>query len=207
MQRRFRRCGPHHHFGLPDLISGCVERGTLPRLYTTPMPLRTLIPASQIQARVSEIGRSIDVDYPDGILVLVCILKGASVFCADLARSITRDVFVDFMGISSYGSEKTSSGQVQLRKDLDFPIEGAHVLIVEDIVDSGVTLDYLTRVLAERRPLSLSIAAFLDKPERRQRPIQVKYVGFTIPDEFVVGYGLDHAERYRNLPDICILDE
>jgi hypoxanthine phosphoribosyltransferase len=125
---------------------------------------------------------------------------------ADLARSLHRDAFVDFMGISSYGKGKTTSGEVKVTKDLDFSVEGADLLIVEDIVDSGVTLTYLIHLLEQRKPRSIRIAALLDKPDRRQRPVQVAYVGFRIPDEFVVGYGLDHAERYRNLRDICILD-
>jgi hypoxanthine phosphoribosyltransferase len=168
--------------------------------------LRVLIPATQIQERVRELGRQIDEDYPDGVL-LIAILKGACFFLADLARAITRPARIDFMGISSYGKGKTSSGQVKLTRDLDHPIEGADVLIVEDIVDSGVTLHYLSQVLSQRHPRSLRIATLLDKPERRQRPVDVSYVGFQIPDEFVVGYGLDHAELYRNLPDVCVLEE
>jgi hypoxanthine phosphoribosyltransferase len=171
------------------------------------MPLRPLIYEHQIRRRVEEISRQIDLDYPDGDLLLICILKGAFIFLADLVRSITRETLLDFMGISSYGREKSSSGQVQVTKDLNRSIEGTHVLIVEDIVDSGVTLDYLSRLLEQRKPLSLAIATLLDKPERRLRPVDVKYVGFVIPDEFVVGYGLDYAERYRNLRDVCVLAE
>ncbi len=137
---------------------------------------------------------------------MICILKGASFFMADLSRAMTRDVFIDFMGISSYGKGKTSSGEVKVTKDLDISMEGANVLIVEDIVDSGVTLNYLVHLLEQRRPNSIRIAALLDKPERRLRPVHVSYVGFRIPDEFVVGYGLDYAEQYRNLDDICVLD-
>jgi hypoxanthine phosphoribosyltransferase len=128
-------------------------------------------------------------------------------FHADLARSITRPVRLDFIGIASYGKGKSSSGEVRLTRDLDTSIEGMDVLIVEDIVDSGVTLTYLTQVLQQRKPRSLQIATLLDKPDRRLRPVQVKYVGFRIPDEFVVGYGLDYAEDYRNLPDVCVLEE
>lgn len=171
------------------------------------MPLRALLSEAQIQARVAEIGAEIDRDYPAGTLYLVAILKGAFMFMSDLSRAIHRDAFIEFMGISSYGRHKSSSGEVQVTKDLDISIEGAHVLIVEDIVDSGVTLSYLTRVLSQRNPKSLEIVALLDKPERRLRPVDVKYVGFHIPDEFVVGYGLDYAERYRNLRDICVLEE
>lgn len=168
--------------------------------------LRVLLTEEQIQARVREMGAQIDRDYPNGNLHLVCILKGACFFMADLARSLHRDTFVDFMGISSYGKSKTTSGEVKVTKDLDFSVEGADLLIVEDIVDSGVTLNYLIHLLEQRKPRSIRIAALLDKPERRQRPVEVTYVGFRIPDEFVVGYGLDYAERYRNLRDICILD-
>jgi len=169
--------------------------------------LRVLIPSEKIQARIRELGVQISRDYPDGHLHLICILKGACFFLTDLARAMKRDVFVDFMGISTYGKGKTSSGEVKLTKDLDISLEGADVLIVEDIVDSGVTLNYLMHVLEQRRPRSIRIAALLDKPERRLRPIHTHYVGFTIPDEFVVGYGLDYAEKYRNLDDICVLGE
>jgi hypoxanthine phosphoribosyltransferase len=170
------------------------------------MPLRTLISEQQIQARIAEIGAQIDADYPDGTLFLICILKGACFFLADLARAIRRDAFIDFMGISSYGKGKTSSGEVKIIKDLDISLEGADVLIVEDIIDSGVTLNYLTSLLKTRRPKSVRIATLLDKPERRIRPVDVAYVGFKIPDEFVVGYGLDYAEKYRNLREVCVLD-
>jgi len=167
--------------------------------------LRVLLPAERIQARVRELGREIDRDYPDGVY-LIAILKGACVFLADLARAISRPARLDFIGISSYGKGKTSSGEVRLTKDVDTSIEGADVLIVEDIVDSGITLSYLVHVLEQRRPRSLRVAALLDKPDRRLRPVDVAYVGFQIPDEFVVGYGLDYAENYRNLPDVCVLE-
>ena len=168
-------------------------------------PLRVLVSEERIQQRIREIGVQIGADYPDGELLLICILKGACFFLTDLARSIPRQVALDFMGISIYGKSQTSSGQVRVTKDLDVPIEGAHVLIVEDIVDTGVTLQYLTNLLEQRHPRSLRIAALLDKPEHRLRPVDVAYVGFAIPDEFVVGYGLDYAERYRNLRDVCVL--
>jgi hypoxanthine phosphoribosyltransferase len=151
-------------------------------------------------------GEQISRDYPEGRLHLICILKGATFFMSDLARAMKRDVYVDFMGISTYGKGKTTSGEVKVTKDLDISLEGADVLVVEDIVDSGVTLNYLLHVLEQRRPRSLRIAALLDKPERRLRPVPVSYVGFRIPDEFVVGYGLDYGEKYRNLDDICVLD-
>lgn len=167
--------------------------------------LETFITAGQIRSRVAEMGAEIDRDFPDGGLYLVGILKGAVMFHADLARAIKKSSRMDFIGISSYGKGKTSSGQVKLTRDLDSSIEGCDVLIVEDIVDSGVTISYLSHVLRQRKPRSIQIATLLDKPERRLRPVEVKYVGFRIPDEFVVGYGLDYAEEYRNLPDICIL--
>ena len=168
--------------------------------------LRVLLPADQIQARVRELGEMISADYPEGNLHLICILKGACFFLTDLARAMKRDVFVDFMGISTYGKGKTTSGEVKVTKDLDISVEGADVVIVEEIVDSGVTLNYLMHVLQQRKPRSLQIAALLDKPERRLRPVEVKYVGFRIPDEFVVGYGHDYSEKYRNLDGICVLD-
>jgi len=169
------------------------------------MPLQRLLSEEQIRTRILEMGARIDADYPDGNLFLICILKGACYFLADLSRAIQRGVFIDFMGISSYGQGKTGSGEVKITKDLDISLEGADVLIVEDIVDSGVTLSYLTSLLRQRRPKSVRVAALLDKPDRRLRPVDVAYVGFIIPDEFVVGYGLDFAEKYRNLRDICIL--
>jgi hypoxanthine phosphoribosyltransferase len=168
--------------------------------------LRILLPAQQIHARIQEMGAQIHADYPDGSLHLICILKGACFFLADLARAINREVVIDFMGISSYGRGKTTSGAVRLTKDLDLPVEGVDILLVEDIVDSGVTLNYLVKVLEQRKPRSVRIAALLDKPERRRRPVKAAYVGFEIPDEFVVGYGLDYDERYRNLPDVCVLE-
>ncbi len=168
---------------------------------------RVFLTAEQIQKRVREMGDEISAIYPEGPIYLIAILKGAFVFLADLSRAIRTPSRIEFMGISSYGRGKTSSGQVRVTKDLDVSIEGHHVLIVEDIVDSGVTLTYLLNVLEQRRPKSLAIATLLDKPERRLRPVNVSYVGFKIPDEFVVGYGLDFAEDYRNLKDICILGE
>src|SRR5687767_10024323 len=160
--------------------------------------LRVLISAEQIQARIVDLGRQITADYTeDRPIYLLCILKGAVLFHADLARAIDRSVRMDFIGISSYGKGKTSSGEVKLTKDLDTSIEGADVLVVEDIVDSGVTLTYLMHVLQQRNPRTVRVAALLDKPERRLRPVQVSYVGFRVPDEFVVGYGLHYAEDYR----------
>jgi hypoxanthine phosphoribosyltransferase len=168
--------------------------------------LRVLVSAEKIQARIREMGEEISRDYPSGPLHMICILKGAAFFMTDLARAMKRDVLVDFMGISTYGKGKTSSGEVKVTKDLDATVEGADVLIVEDIVDSGVTLNYLLHMIEQRKPRSIRIAALLDKPERRIRPVEVTYVGFRIPDEFVVGYGLDYGEKYRNLDDVCVLD-
>jgi hypoxanthine phosphoribosyltransferase len=170
------------------------------------MPLRTLLTEQQLHARIRQLGRQICEDYPQGPLLLVGILKGACIFLADLARAIGRDVLIDFMGISSYGKGKTSSGEVKVTKDLDISIEGADVLIVEDIVDSGITLYYLAGLLKQRKPKSVRVVALLDKPERRLRAVDVAYVGFSIPDEFVVGYGLDYGEKYRNLREVCVLE-
>ena len=164
------------------------------------------IPAADIQKRIRELGAQIDADYTgSGPIYLISILKGAFMFLADLARAIKSPARIEFMGISSYGKGKTSSGQVKVTKDLDVSIEGFDVIIVEDIVDSGVTLNYLIQLLEQRKPKSLKIATLLDKPDRRLRPVEVAYCGFKIPDEFVVGYGLDYAEDYRNLADVCIL--
>ena len=168
---------------------------------------RVLISSEQIQKRVKELAAEIEADYPDGPLYLVSVLKGSFIFVADLSRAFKRlRVRIEFLGISTYGNQKTSSGQVKLTRDLDVTIEGHHVLIVEDIIDSGVTLTYLKRLLEHRKPKSLAIATLLDKPERRIQPVEVRYVGFKIPDEFVIGYGLDYAEDYRNLNDIRVLN-
>src|SRR5258708_11619006 len=154
--------------------------------------LRVLISAEQIQTRIRELGEKISADYPTGNLHMICILKGAVFFMTDLARAMKRDVQLDFMGISTYGKCKTSSGEVKIIKDLDISLEGADVLIVEDIIDSGVTLNYLTSLLKTRKPKSVRVATLLDKPERRIRHVDVAYVGVQIPDEFVVGDGLDY---------------
>jgi hypoxanthine phosphoribosyltransferase len=173
----------------------------------TPTAKRVFLSEQQIQQRIREMGEQISQDYPEGPLYLVAILKGAFMFLADLTRAIKTPTRIEFMGISSYGRGKTSSGQVRVTKDLDVSIENHNVLIVEDIVDSGVTLSYLLNVMEQRKPKSLRIATLLDKPERRLRPVKVSYVGFQIPDEFVIGYGLDYAEDYRNLRDICVLEQ
>ena len=164
-----------------------------------------LLTREQIASRVKEMGRQITKDFQGKDLTVICILKGAVVFFVDLVREIDLPMTMDFMAISSYGSATKSSGVVRILKDLDKPVNGRDVLIIEDIVDSGMTLSFLKENLLSRGAASLHIATLLDKPERRRVPLHVDYVGFTIPDEFVVGYGLDYAERYRNLPDIGIL--
>src|SRR5258708_37678818 len=169
---------------------------------------RVLISAEQIQKRIAELGAEIDRDYPGGEPVyLIGVLKGACIVLADLARAMHAPARIEFIGISSYGKGKTSSGQVRLTKDLDVPIEGHHVILVEDILDTGITLTYLAKLMAQRKPKSLRIATLLDKPERRRTAVKVDYVGFRIPDEFVIGYGLDYAEDYRSLNDVCVLGE
>ncbi|WP_051669590.1 hypoxanthine phosphoribosyltransferase [Bryobacter aggregatus] len=171
----------------------------------TPPKLRVLVPAEKIKERIEELGKQISADY-QGPIIMIGILKGAFIFMSDLARVIENPTRIDFMGISSYGNSKSTSGEVRLTKDLDMSVEGLDVLVVEDIVDSGVTLTYLIHLLSQRRPRSIRIAALLDKPDRRMRPIKVNYCGFEIPDEFVVGFGLDYAEEHRNLKDICVLE-
>ncbi len=168
--------------------------------------LKTLVSAEQIHKRVGEMGAEITRDYRGHPLHLVCILKGASVFLADLLRALDLDVSIDFISVSSYKKGTNSTGEVQITKDLDHPLEGKHVLLVEDIADTGLTLNYLYNLLLSRGPASLHVVALLDKPSRRLQPIDLKYVGFAIPNAFVVGYGLDYAERYRQLPDVCILE-
>ncbi|MEW6045668.1 MAG: hypoxanthine phosphoribosyltransferase [Bacillota bacterium] len=164
-----------------------------------------LIGADRIQQRVRELGRQISRAYQGKEPALIGILKGAVLFMSDLLRAITIHASVDFMAISSYGAGTKSSGVVRILKDLDQPIAGRHVIIVEDIVDTGLTLRYLLDNLHSRRPASLRVCVLLDKSERRQIPVQLDYVGFQIPNRFVVGYGLDYAERYRNLPFIGVL--
>lgn len=165
-----------------------------------------LIDEATLQARIQEIADHIDSDYGDiEDLLLICVLKGGYMFLADLSRALKRPHEIDFMGISSYGSGTKSSGAVQIIMDLKQPISGRHVLIVEDIIDSGRTLDYMRRNLLARSPASLRICSLLNKPSRRELEVHVEYVGFNIPDEFVVGYGLDFGELYRNLPFIAVL--
>ena len=167
---------------------------------------RVLISEEQIQRRISELAAQITEDYRDKEPILVCILKGAVLFYSDLTRRIDTHISMDFMSVSSYGNGTTSSGAVRIVKDLDEPLEGKDVLIVEDIIDSGNTLHYLVEILYKRRPNSIKICTLLDKPERRTADVKVDYSGFNIPDEFVVGYGLDYAQKYRNLPFIGVVE-
>lgn len=164
-----------------------------------------LINEEQIQHRVKELGAQISEDYDGKNVVLVCILKGAVIFFADLARAITCHMEMDFLSISSYGNNTKTSGIVRISKDMDTSITGRHVLIVEDIMDSGLTLNHLTTLLKAREPASLKIACLLDKPERRECAITPDYVGFVIPNEFVLGYGLDFEQHYRNLPYVGVM--
>lgn len=171
------------------------------------MPLETLLTEAQIRDQIADLARRIREDFGDGPILLVGILKGSFLFLADLARAIGGEVEIDFAQTSSYGNGKSSHGIVQIRKDLDINIEGKHVLIVEDIVDTGATLDHLRELWSTRRPATLKVCALLTKRDARKLEAPVEYVGFEIPNEFVVGYGLDHGERYRNLPYVAILHE
>jgi len=165
-----------------------------------------LIDEERLQERIRELGREISADYAGKELLLVGVLKGAVFFMADLMRALSVPCEIDFMAISSYGAATDSSGVVRILKDLDINIENRHVLVVEDIIDSGLTLSYLLRNLESREPSDIEICALLTKPERREIDVPVKYVGFEIPNKFVIGYGLDFAERYRNLPYVGVLD-
>jgi hypoxanthine phosphoribosyltransferase len=172
------------------------------------MPTDILIPAPDIERRIRELGAEISRDYRDaGEVHLVCVLKGAFLFMADLVRAIEIPVTIDFMAVSSYARSTTSSGEVRLQKDLDSAVEGRHVLIVEDIVDTGLTLHYLREILSARGPRSVRTACLLSKPSRRRIDVAVEYIGFTIDDQFVVGFGLDYAEQHRNLPHIAVLED
>ncbi|TCL38346.1 hypoxanthine phosphoribosyltransferase [Anaerospora hongkongensis] len=164
-----------------------------------------LLSADQIAARVKEIGEQISADYAGEEILMIGVLRGAVIFMSDLARSISIPVAIDFMAVSSYGASTTSSGIVRILKDLDEEVAGRHILVVEDIIDSGLTLNYLLDNLHSRKPASIRLVTLLNKPERRKKEVHVDYNGFTIPDHFVVGYGLDYAEKYRNLPFIGIL--
>jgi hypoxanthine phosphoribosyltransferase len=177
--------------------------------------LKVLIPRQDIAKRVKELGAQITKDFAGESVILVGVLKGAAIFLSDLARHIDLDSTFDFIGVSSYGNRPSpadelqfgwdSTGEVQLTKDVDQSMKDRNVILVEDILDTGLTLNYLKRIMLGHQPKMVRIAALLDKPSRRKQPVKADYVGFSIPDEFVVGYGLDYAEKYRNLPDICVV--
>jgi hypoxanthine phosphoribosyltransferase len=164
-----------------------------------------LISMEEVQAKVKDLGAAISRDYAGKEILMIGVLRGAVIFMADLARAIDVPVAIDFMAVSSYGSSTSTSGVVRILKDLDESVEGRHLLIVEDIIDSGLTLNYLLDNLKSRNPASVKLCTLLSKPERRKMDVPVDYIGFTVPDEFVVGYGLDYAEKYRNLPYIAVL--
>ena len=168
--------------------------------------MEVLITEEQIAKRVRELGKEISADYQGKTVHLVCVLKGAYTFLADLARVMEVPVTLDFLAVSSYGKDKTSSGEVQLTKDLDVSLAGRDVILVEDIADTGLTLNYLVNMLRSREPATLKVAAFLSKPSRREIDVPVDYVGFEVPDRFVVGYGLDDNQRFRELPYIAVQD-
>jgi hypoxanthine phosphoribosyltransferase len=174
---------------------------------TDPSIGEILVSSEDLQRRVGELGRQISAEYEGRDLFMIGVLKGAVLFLADLMRNVSVPCEVDFMAVSSYGSQTDSSGVVRIMKDLDAPIEGRHVLIVEDIIDSGLTLQYLMRSLKARNPASLEVCALLTKPERLRVDLSPRYVGFEIPNRFAIGYGLDHAQRYRNLPYVAALGD
>jgi hypoxanthine phosphoribosyltransferase len=167
--------------------------------------LKMLLTREQIAARVAEMGEQITRDFQGQSVVLIGVLKGACLFLSDLARQIKLDATFDFIAVSSYGDARQSAGEVQLIKDVATPLQDQNVILVEDILDTGLTLSFLKKLFAARQPRTLKTAALLDKTSRRLVPVKGDYIGFEIPDEFVVGYGLDYAEHYRNLPDICVL--
>lgn len=168
--------------------------------------IKVLISEEQVKERINELAEQISKDYEGKSVHLICILKGSAFFSCDLAKRITVPVTIDFMSVSSYGNETVSSGRVRIVKDLDESIQGKDVIIIEDIIDSGRTLAYLVELLGTRSPNSLNICTLLDKPERRVTDVLVNYVGFEIPDEFVVGYGLDYQQNYRNLPYVGVIE-
>jgi len=177
--------------------------------------LKVLIPRQEVAKRVGELGAQITKDFAGQSVILVGVLKGAAIFLSDLSRQVDLDATFDFIGVSSYGNRPSptqelksgwdSTGEVKLTKDVDQSIKDKNIILVEDILDTGLTMTYLKRMLLARQPRSLKVAALLDKPSRRKLPLEGDYVGFKIPDEFVVGYGLDYAEKYRNLADICVV--
>lgn len=168
--------------------------------------IKVLVPEEQVNQRIEELGKKISEDYAGKHVHLICVLKGGVFFMCELAKRITVPVSMDFMSVSSYGDGTKSSGVVRIAKDLDETLEGKDVLVIEDIIDSGRTLSYLLEVLSKRNPASMKLCTLLDKPDRRTHEVHVDYVGFNIPDEFVVGYGLDYAQKYRNLPYIGVVE-
>jgi len=180
--------------------------------------LKILLSRDQIAKRVAEMGAEIARDFQGQSIIFVGVLKGAAIFLSDLARNVPLDATFDFIGVSSYGNRPTpkedpaghaawdSLGEVRVTKDMDQPLVDRNVILVEDILDTGLTINYISKLVMAHQPRSFSIAALLDKPSRRKQPIQARYIGFTIPDAYVVGYGLDYAERYRNLPDVCVIE-
>jgi len=171
------------------------------------MPMKPLIDAGTIAQRVADLGRAITDDYLGKDLVVVPVLKGSYVFAADLVRNIDLDVAIDFLGVRSYGHQQESSGVVQITTDLSHSIEGRHVILVEDIVDTGLTVAYLHENLATRQPASLKVASLLHKPSRTRVPVKIDYLGFTVDDVFIVGYGLDYAQKFRNLPYLAVVTD
>jgi hypoxanthine phosphoribosyltransferase len=171
------------------------------------MSMKPLIDAGTIAQRVADLGRAITQDYLGKELVIVPVLKGSYVFAADLVRQIDLDLAIDFLGVRSYGNQKESSGVVQITTDLSQSIEGKHVIVVEDIVDTGLTVAYLHDNLATRQPASVKVAALLHKPARTRVPVQIDYLGFTVDDVFIVGYGLDYAQKFRNLPYLAVVTD
>lgn len=169
--------------------------------------LKVLISEEELKKRIKELGETITKDYEGKEIHLICVLKGAVMFMVDLSKEIHIPLTMDFMAVSSYGNETSSSGVVKIVKDLDENIEGKDVLIVEDIIDSGRTLSYLVQILKDRSPNSIKICTLLDKPERRMAKVNVDYVGFSVPDYFVLGYGLDYMQKYRNLPYIAMKED
>mgnify|MGYP002852104186 FL=1 len=168
--------------------------------------VKEMLSEEELNTRIRELGQQISKDYEGEEVFLVCILKGAAFFACELAKRITVPVTIDFMATSSYGSGTVSSGEVQIKKDLDLGVEGKNVIIVEDIIDSGNTLNYLSGLFKDRKAKSVKMCAMLDKPERREVDVPMDYIGFTIPDAFVVGYGLDYDQKYRNLPYIGVVE-
>jgi hypoxanthine phosphoribosyltransferase len=169
--------------------------------------IKVLIPREEIQKKTEELAKRISKDYEGKDLLLVGVLKGGFMFLSDLCRALDIDVSVDFISVSSYGNSTVSSGVVRILKDIDYDITGKHVLIVEDLIDTGLTLTYLKDLFMAKHCASVKICTILDKPSRRKVPLEIDYQGIVIPDRFVIGYGLDYAEKYRNLPDVCVLEE